>query len=336
MYLLGRITIKSKLMEQFEKAFYRERTAREIAEESLEKKSRELYYAHEELVLKQNQLIISEKMASLGLISAGIAHEINNPLSFLLSNLNTLNEYFQEMVQLLDQVTNMCVQSHDPHMEPLSPQSMYQNIRGCLAAKNYNFLVDDIQILLDESKVGVCRIRDIVKGLKGISHSQIHDPQEVDINEQLKVVLDVMNPQIKNQCTIYKKFAPLPFIKCYPDQLSQVFMNLFVNAYQSIENQGEIHVETRSINNGIEIKVSDTGCGIHPDNMKKLFTPFFTTKPVGVGTGLGLSISYDIIKSHGGTIHIDSVVERGTTVVIWLPQSSPISSSLALVQEQAS
>ncbi len=323
-------------MEPFEKAFYRERAARELAEDSLESKSRELYYAHEELVQKQNQLIISEKMASIGLISAGIAHEINNPLSFILSNLNTLDEYFQEIALIVDGLINLGIKANQ-NQTSMSPENLKQQFKEFLDLKNYNYLIEDINSLLDESRIGIGRIRDIVKSLKGVSHSQLNQPQEINLNDHLQVVLNVIRPQIKDKSTVHTKFSPLPLIKCYPDQLSQVFMNLLVNAYQAMDNKGEITIETCCVNNGIEVKVSDTGCGITPENMKKLFTPFFTTKPIGQGTGLGLSISYDIIKAHGGTIAVESYVNQGTTFTLWLPLSVSVAQAAnAAKKEKAS
>lgn len=264
----------------------------------------ELANANQELKQKQVQLVQSEKMAGLGQMAAGVAHEINNPIGFISSNLGTMKDYLSNLLAFFDAYK---AEAHKNELE----NSFKEN--------DLEFVLQDAQDLIDESLEGVERVQEIVLGLKNFARLDEAERKEADINEGIESTLKLVWNELKYRCTINKEFEKLPPILCYPGQLNQVFMNLLVNAAQAIQEQGEITIKTWSDENNINITISDTGTGIEPENLNKLFDPFFTTKSPGHGTGLGLSISHGIIKKHNGTIDVDSVLGKGTTFTICLP-----------------
>jgi len=280
--------------------------------------------------LKQTQsyLLQSEKMASIGQLAAGIAHEINNPTGFVHSNLGSLNKYSNKVLELLKRYEEGLAALKDNGSEEIA--SFYAEMDELKKRLKIDFIINDFQKVIAESLGGTERIKKIVADLKSFSRVDQAEFKYDDINEGLKSTLNVVWNELKYKCTVEKDFGDLPQIYCNMGQINQVFMNILVNAAQAIEQKGAITISTRYVNGQsagsgteqdyIEIKISDAGRGIPEDKLNRIFEPFFTTKPVGKGTGLGLSIAYDIIQKHKGEIKVDSEVGKGTTFTIQLPK----------------
>ena len=294
----------------------------------LEKKNTKLYEetknALEELKKTQSHLLQSEKMASIGQLAAGVAHEINNPTGFIHSNLGSLHKYSNKVLDLL--------QKYDEVLSNLSNNgssditSFCEEIADLKKKLKIDFIMKDFQKVIAESLEGTERIKNIVSDLKNFSRVDQEDFKLADLNEGLESTLNVIWNELKYKCTVEKDYGDLPQIHCNLGQLNQVFMNILVNASHAIEEKGTITISTRHIDNHnnteeeyIEIKISDTGSGIPEDKLTRIFEPFFTTKPVGKGTGLGMSIAYDIIKKHRGEIFVESELGKGTIFTIQLP-----------------
>lgn len=264
-----------------------------------------------QLAEAKSQLLQSEKMATVGLLAAGVAHELNSPLAFVYSNLGTFENYIKDILK----ITEVC-QASAQHDE-------IANITALQAEKNFEYLKSDIFELLAESKDGLIRMRKIVDDLKNFSRVGGSEWQTVDLHKELDSTLNIVWSDLKYKCAIAKNYCEdLPQILCLASQLNQVFMNLLINAGHAIDKQGEIIITTRVCPNddtAIQVIITDTGAGIQPENLKRIFDPFFTTKPVGQGTGLGLSIAWGIVAKHHGTIDVSSTVGVGSTFTITLP-----------------
>ncbi len=264
----------------------------------------------------QLQLMQAEKMASLGQLAAGIAHEINNPVGFVGSNLGSLETYVRDLLALVDAYERGAQQVADP-----APFAEAAALRGKL---DYAFLCEDILSLLRESAEGVDRVRKIVSDLKDYSHTSAAEWHWADLHLGLESTLNMARNQLKYHCTVVKEFGELPPVYCLGSQLNQVFMNLIVNAAQAIQDQGEIRLRTgRQGDDRVWISVTDTGKGIPAEDLQRIFEPFYTTKPVGQGTGLGLSLSWGIVERHHGRIEVSSEVGKGTTFTVILPIEPP-------------
>ncbi len=260
----------------------------------------------------QNQLLQSEKMASIGQLAAGVAHEINNPIGYVNSNLGTLEKYTQDLFAMLDAYEQA---------EPLlaaHPETA-RRIKSLREKLDIGFLKEDVAALMKESDEGISRVKKIVQDLKDFSHVDEAEWQWVDLHKGLESTLNVVWNELKYKTEVVKEYATLPEVECLPSQLNQVFMNLLVNAAHAIEEHGVITLRTGASDEEVWIEVSDTGKGIPPENLKRIFEPFFTTKPVGMGTGLGLSLSYGIVQKHHGRIEAESEVGKGTTFRVTLP-----------------
>jgi two-component system NtrC family sensor kinase len=272
----------------------------------------------------QTQMIQSEKMASIGQLAAGVAHEINNPTGFVSSNLKTLLDYQQDIAELIGKYQSFTeALKSNGNFDGLS-DAIQEGIQELNAFENdidIQYIMEDITDLIGDCREGTDRIKKIVLDLKDFAHPGEDKIQSLDINSGLESTLNVVNNEIKYKATVTKEFGDIPTIKGYPQQLNQVFMNILVNAAQAIEKKGEIVIRTSLVESQVEVKISDTGCGIPGENLQKIFDPFFTTKDVGKGTGLGMNIAYNIIKKHQGTIAVDSQVGEGTTFTIRLPVS---------------
>jgi two-component system, NtrC family, sensor kinase len=262
----------------------------------------------------QNQLLQSDKMASIGQLAAGVAHEINNPVGYISSNIVTLGNYTNDILHLLD----VYEENADPLLE--STPDTLEKINQCKNDIDINFLKEDLKSLISESMEGISRVTKIVQDLKDFSHVDESEMHWSDIHHGIDSTLNIVSNEIKYKAEVIKKYGNLPEVECIASQINQVFMNMLVNAAHSIEEKGTITVET-GINNSdwVWIKISDTGKGIDAENIKRIFDPFYTSKPVGEGTGLGLSLSYSIIEKHNGRIEVGSEVGKGTTFSIWLP-----------------
>jgi two-component system, NtrC family, sensor kinase len=278
----------------------------------------ELAAEHEELKAlltkveeAQSQLLQSEKMAAIGQLAAGVAHEINNPIGFVNSNLGTLNGYVEKLLAVIG-AYEQCEAKATAQLE------------AAKADADLEFLRDDVRDLLKESQDGLSRVKKIVQDLKEFSHVDESEWQDADLNEGIESTLNVVWAELKYKAEVVRDYGSLPAIRCIPAQVNQVFMNLLVNAAQAIETRGTITVRSGVDGDAVWAEVEDTGKGMTPDVAKRVFEPFFTTKPVGKGTGLGLSLSYDIIvKRHGGHFDVSSEPGKGTRFRVSLPIAGP-------------
>lgn len=274
--------------------------------------TQELETALAELNSAQSQIYQQEKLASIGQLAAGVAHEINNPMGFITSNLGSLDKYvsrLSEYIGLIDQTMQQCNST-----ELTGP---IQEARKRLKVER---ILDDAHQLIAECQDGSARVRRIVQDLKSFSRVDQAETAFMDLNEALETTINIAWNEIKYVATMKRELGDIPKIKCFPQQLNQVFLNLLVNAAHALgETSGEITVHTEQDGDSVLVKISDTGCGMTEEVQRRIFEPFFTTKEVGKGTGLGLSISYDIIKKHGGTITVESEVGKGTTFTVKLP-----------------
>ncbi|AGX86561.1 ATP-binding protein [Candidatus Symbiobacter mobilis] len=282
--------------------------------ESLRQEKERLAVLVKELEAAQNQLLQSERMASIGQLAAGVAHEINNPVGFVNSNLGSLEHYVANLLRLL---------SAYEQIEEQLPPHCAQQIRAVKQEIDFEFMCDDITALLTESLDGLKRVTRIVQDLKNFSHVDESEQQLSDIEAGIDSTLRVVWNELKYKAEVAKEFAGIPKITCYPFQLNQVFMNLLVNASHAIDGKGKITIRTGFDDQQIWIAVQDTGKGILPEHLPRIFDPFFTTKPVGKGTGLGLSLSYGIVKKHQGHIEVQSTPGEGTTFTVYLPRTPP-------------
>ncbi len=264
----------------------------------------------------QQQLMQTDKMASIGQLAAGVAHEINNPIGYVHSNIGALEDYITDLFRVIDAYASIeTLPQNDPER-----LAQLERIKSEL---DLHFLREDIPALLGESMEGITRVRKIVQDLKDFSHvDNSKEWQWADLHKGLDSTLNMIHNEIKYKADVIKEYGAIPEIECLPGQLNQVFMNLLVNAAHSINDleRGRIVVRTGCNEDQVWIDFSDTGCGISPENLELIFNPFFTTKPVGKGTGLGLSLSYGIVQKHGGTIHVESRVGHGTLFRVTLPQ----------------
>ena len=268
------------------------------------------------------QLLQSEKMASIGQLAAGVAHEINNPTGFVSSNLTTLSGYQNDIVDLIKQYRRIMTDVGDAVLNDKISSGLADRIKEIENLEkeiDVDFVIEDIMDLIEDCVEGVNRIKKIVVDLKDFAHPGEDKLQKTDINKGIESTLNVVWNELKYKATVNKEYGDLPFVSCYPQQLNQVFMNLLVNAAQAIEKQGTIRIATRSDGGWVEIKISDSGIGIPKENLTKIFDPFFTTKEVGQGTGLGMNVAYNIVKKHNGTIDVESMVGRGTIFTVRIP-----------------
>ncbi|MBI5889111.1 MAG: PAS domain S-box protein [Nitrosomonadales bacterium] len=279
--------------------------------EELNRFNRELKELNGKLGQAQSQLVQSEKMASIGQLAAGVAHEINNPIGYVSSNIGTLEKYLNELLSVLDAYEKA---------EPSLDEASSKEIGNLKRRIDIAYLKQDVKALLTESHEGINRVKKIVQDLKDFSHVDKDEHWALeDIHKGLESTLNVVWNELKYKCTVVKEYGELPLVECLLPQLNQVFMNLLVNAAQSIDEKGTITLRTGTQGERVWVEVADTGKGIPPENIPRLFDPFFTTKPVGQGTGLGLSVSYSIVKKHHGEITVASTAGAGTAFRVWLP-----------------
>jgi two-component system NtrC family sensor kinase len=277
----------------------------------LEQKNARLNDALSEIRRTQSKLVQQEKMASIGQLAAGVAHEINNPIGFINSNLGTLGKYLTRLSDFLFEQT-ACIGAG-------SPAPMIDALRQKREQLKIDYILKDLDDLVRESLEGAERVRSIVADLKSFSRVDESDFKSADLNECLRSTINIVWNEIKYKATMKKELGEIPRTRCNPQQMNQVFMNLLVNAAHAIENRGEITVRSRVEDGSVCISVEDTGRGIPKENMDRIFEPFFTTKEVGQGTGLGLSITYDIVKKHRGDISVRSEPGKGTTFTVRIP-----------------
>jgi len=268
--------------------------------------------AYEELQATHSQLVLSEKMASLGQLTAGIAHEINNPINFVYAGINALDRNIEHSLKLTSLYAEL---NRGDNSE------LWDEINAMNKLIDYQELTDDIRLLISDIREGATRTAEIVKGLRNFSRLDEAERKLADLHEGINSTLVLLRSQMGSRIELITNFDEnLEPIYCYPGQLNQVFMNLLSNSIQAIEANGIIEITTSDKDDHVKVEMSDTGVGIPEDVADKIFDPFFTTKDVGVGTGLGLSISYGIIEKHSGTIKVESKIGTGTKFIIRIPK----------------
>ncbi|MFB9242014.1 PAS domain-containing protein [Massilia antarctica] len=293
---------------------------RQIADAELRAKHLALTELNAKLSMAQEQLVQSEKLASIGQLAAGVAHEINNPIGYIFSNFGTLQSYLDQLFDMLH-----VYQAAEAEASPATAA----RLAAMRKTLDLDFLREDIPVLMSESKEGIVRVRHIVQDLKDFSRvDTTQDWVWANLHGGIDSTLNIVSNEVKYKADVVKQYGAIPDIECLPSQVNQVIMNLVVNAAHAMsERRGTITVSTGT-SGGLEagaeaeqvwIEVADNGGGIARENLSRIFDPFFTTKPVGKGTGLGLSLAYGIIQKHRGSIDVDSEVGRGTTFRIVLP-----------------
>ncbi len=291
--------------------------------------TQELIEAYKDLKQIHDQMLQQEKMASIGQLAAGVAHEINNPAGFIGSNLNSLQKYIAKLNEGIAFMEQTLMAMNDPETET--------QLKKMKRKLKFDFIQEDIDDLIVESKDGIDRIALIVRNLKSFSRAEDDTLKLTDLQECLESSLSIAWNEIKYKAKVEKNYQELPPIQCLPQQLSQVFVNLLVNAAQSIEDQGIITVNIRQKENWAVVEICDTGSGISPKNLERIFEAFYTTKEVGKGTGLGLSICHDILQKHQGIISVASEIGKGTCFTIKLPMDhEEINCKSSLLQKSSS
>ena len=281
-------------------------------DELASEKRQELQSALETLQRMQSALVQNEKMSAIGQLSAGVAHEINNPIAFVSSNLDILQDYVTDIHGYLEAIDQLLV-TQDLSLE---------KDNSLRADFEIDSIMQDILILVQESKEGVNRVTRIIESLRDFSHIDQVEIQPADINEGLEKTLKLVWNEIKSRAKVEREYGDLPLVSCRIGQIDQVFMNLLVNAAQIIETDGLIRIKTTADEDNVYIYISDNGGGIPDEIQERIFEAFFTTKPVGFGTGLGLTISKSIIERHRGELTVESKEGIGTTFRIVLPIQS--------------
>lgn len=279
-----------------------------------------LQLRHEELNVRfnaaQEQLLQSEKLASIGQLAAGVAHEINNPIGYVHSNLGSLQEYVGNLFALID-VYERAIRAPDPH-------AMRSEIDATRERLDVDFISRDLPQLLTESRQGIERVTGIVRDLRDFSRSdREHAWRLADLHAGLDSTINIVWNELRYKATLEKQYGTLPMVECLQSELNQVFMNLLLNAGQAIDGEGVITVRTGHDPGQVWVEIGDTGSGIPPEVLQRIFDPFFTTKAVGKGTGLGLSISYGIVAKHHGRIEVDSSPQIGSRFRVILPVRQP-------------
>ena len=289
----------------------------ETRTEELRKALIKMEEAFEELKQAQRQLLQSEKLASIGQLAAGVAHEINNPVGFIGNNMELLGQYIGEYTKILRMVGGLKKSVDEGNIE--KAKAIVQDINQFEQEIHLDQVINDMDNLLKHNQRGIERIQKIVRDLRTFSREDVDTMELVKVEEILDSILSIVHSELKYKAELKKNYGETPLVRGNPQRLGQVFINLLVNAAQAIEQKGAIEVKTYQEGNYICIDVKDTGKGILPENLKRVFDAFFTTKPVGQGTGLGLSVSYEIVKKHGGDMKVQSDPGIGTTFTVMLP-----------------
>jgi len=310
--------------EKFIFSIARDITERKNFIDDLNKKNKELENALDRLKQTQIQLMNEDKMASIGQLSAGIAHEINNPLGFVLSNFNTLKKYIGKFSNTIEAYRNLITKIGDNNV------MISQELNEIDKKNKIDYILEDLEGLFSDTEEGLNRIRKIVLALRKFAHDNVTGEfEEYDLNDGINNTLIIVKNEIKYNCDIKTNLGEIPMINVIGSEINQVLLNMIINASHAIKDKidksnirGEIIITTYCDNDFVCFSIEDNGSGISKENLNRIFEPFFTTKPVGIGTGLGLSISYEIIKNkHKGEIEINSTVGLGTKITIKLPKS---------------
>jgi two-component system, NtrC family, sensor kinase len=284
----------------------------------------ELRESHDKLQQANNQLkdhkdriVQSEKLASIGQLAAGVAHEINNPVGYVTSNLGTINEYIDTMKAAIDLYRKMA----DMPLDDLAQrESILEQIQELENEEDLDFILEDTEKVMSESMEGVHRVAEIVQNLKSFAREDSDSRGPHNINDGIEAMIKMVWNELKYNCTIVREFGQVPVFQCHKGQINQVIMNMLVNASHAMpEGGGTITIGTSVVEGKLKICISDDGSGIPEEILPRIFDPFYTTKDVGKGTGLGLSISHGIILDHSGTIEVESEMGAGTSFIIYLP-----------------
>ncbi|RZT11349.1 PAS domain S-box-containing protein [Duganella sp. CF402] len=289
---------------------------RHQAEAELRRSNLELTELNDKLSRAQQQLVQADKLASIGQLAAGVAHEINNPVGYIFSNFSTLQGYLDQLFQMLD-----AYQQAEPALAEAAP-AVAAALRAQREQIDLDYLRQDVPALMAESREGIVRVRHIVQDLKDFS--RVDTNQEwvwANLHRGIDSTLNIVSNEVKYKADVVKEYGAIPDIQCLPLQINQVVMNLVVNAAHAIgEQRGRITVRTGTEGDGeVWFEVADTGSGIAPDTLARIFDPFFTTKAVGQGTGLGLSLAYGIVRKHGGRFEVDTAPGAGSRFRVRLP-----------------
>ena len=286
-------------------------------EKALRHTFNQLNTAHDELKQTQTQLVQSEKLASIGQLAAGVAHEINNPVGFINSNMEILEQYISDYTKILTMTGRL--QESVTGEDWAEAKSIAAQINKLKEDLNLDYVLGDTAKLLEHNRKGIDRIQKIIMDLCAFARKDKSEMEHVKIEEVIEDILSIVQSEMTCKAKLEKDYGDTPLIECGPQRLGQVFINLIVNALHAIEGTGTITIKTYQQDEFVCVDVRDTGKGIPPENLSKIFDPFFTTKLVGQGTGLGLSVSYEIIKKHNGRMTVQSNVGEGTTFTIRLP-----------------
>jgi AraC family transcriptional regulator, chitin signaling transcriptional activator len=326
-FLFGLIWIAVKINswrlekeKQALEAIIRSRTAEVVKQnKEIAKQAESLNAALEHLKSTQAQLLQSEKMASLGVLTAGVAHEINNPITFVSAGIESLKDVYSEIEEILGQY--LLLNPDQDNSEKI------KELKELTRKLNVDELLEDAKSLLKSIQIGASRTTEIVKSLRNFTRLDENSIKRIDLHDGIDATLVILHNQIKDKIDIVKDYGQIPWVECYPGQINQVFMNILSNGIQAITGKGKIHIVTRFINTTeaahskemVEVRIIDDGKGMSPEVKSRIFEPFFTTKDVGKGTGMGLSITYGIIEKHKGAISVESVLGKGTEFIIQLP-----------------
>lgn len=287
---------------------------------SLQRANHELRAANESLRSAQDQLLQSERLASIGQLAAGVAHEINNPIGYVFSNFGTLQTYLERLFEMLE--------AYEQAEAALAGSTVATQLAALRERVELDYLKQDIPVLMNESKEGLSRVRQIVQDLKDFSRVDTHQEWGwASLHQGIDSTLNIVANEIKYRAEVRREYGDLPDIECLPSELNQVFLNLLVNAAHAIgPERGLIVVRSGQAGDKVWVEVEDDGCGIAPEHLPRVFDPFFTTKPVGRGTGLGLSLAYGIVQKHHGRIEVRSEPGRGSCFRVTLPVRRPSAS----------
>lgn len=297
-----RVTEKTSKQEYFQLRFIPTNTNQDYIDQLQEERNKAYL-----------QLIQTEKLASIGQLSAGIAHEINNPVGFVSSNMQTLSVYFQTIQKSLNNLEKI--------VSDLGNDKLKQSISEELTGSNFKPIFADISEIIEESLDGTKRITSIVKSLKDLAHANDSERVYTNLANGIDATLKIINNEVKYSIEVEKHYSPdTPKVLCQPVQINQVFMNILINACQAIEDKGSINITVSQFDHDtVQVIIEDDGKGIAPEKIASIYEPFFTTKSIGRGTGLGLSVSRDIIQAHNGDILVESELGKGSKFIVLLP-----------------
>lgn len=306
----------------YRRAYERERQARISAEQVVEDTTRELYLKNQKLEeslkqLKDQQrvLIQNEKLAMLGTLAAGIAHEINNPMAFVHANLESLADYLEPYQELVER------QAKALDLPADQQQAAKQEIQQFIKSSDLEFFQEELPDLMSDTRDGLERVREIVGNLRTFARTHTQERRSADLVSGIQSTLKLLNSQFRTEVIVHQSLQPLPLVNCNLPELNQVFLNLLVNAGHAVEGRkgATISISTRADKDRVYIEIADNGCGMSEAVKEQIFVPFFTTKPVGKGTGMGMSIAYGIVVDHGGEIEVESTEDVGTKFTVSLP-----------------